>query len=319
MDGGLVTEIIKLSNKSNFDETSKTSKCVSVIDDSKGKDITGEITRAFQEVTNTAINFNKFPEILDGKHSEMHRIAGGPKICFFERFMAPIFGLATLGVYMIVYDRNVDLSFRFWVQVRGPDGHYSNMLDATVAGSIKARQTSWKAIIDEASDEASFTQNQLEEHAEKILVLTHFRRILRIQRVIPCMMQGYDMLLPQSVIPKPAKNSTEVTEFKPMNTEEVLDAMQRGEFRPGSELLWINFFIRHKIIPPLIAYYNLKINKLGPNYLPPACSKISTILLRKEARACCNAVTPSTSVELISTWPVAISSFTTASCPFLAA
>jgi len=70
------------------------------------------------------------------------------------------------------------------------------MLDATVAVSIKARQTSWKAIIDEASDEASFTKNQLEEHAEKILVLTHFRRILKIQRVIPCMMQGYDMLLP---------------------------------------------------------------------------------------------------------------------------
>jgi len=66
------------------------------------------------------------------------------------------------------------------------------------------------------------------------------------------------------VIPKPAKNSTEVTEFKPMNTEEVLDAMQRGEFRPGSELLWINFFIRHEIIPPLILYYNFKNKQTWP-------------------------------------------------------
>ncbi|KAK0704549.1 hypothetical protein B0H67DRAFT_648977 [Lasiosphaeris hirsuta] len=121
------------------------------------------------------------------------------------------------------------------------------MLDVTVAGCVRASQKPWDSIVEEAKEEASFTEKQLREHATEIDVLTHYRRIPDTGRLIFCIMYGYDMLLPKGMEPLPS--SPEVTKFQRMSTQEVIDAMKDGKFRHSYNMFIIDFFIQHKIIP----------------------------------------------------------------------
>jgi len=243
MDDDVVTELLRPSDKYVVDETRK---CVYVKDSSEGKDTAKAVSQAFQEITDAAIKANKFANVLHGRHSEKHSIAGAEEI-EFERFATSLLGLATKGVSVIAYERNPDLSFNFWVQHRGPNVFSPNMLDVTVAGCVRACKKPWDSIVEEAEEEASFTEKQLREHATEIEALTYYRRIPETGRLIFGIMYSYDMLLPEGVEPVPS--STEVTKFQRMSTQEVIGAMERGEFRHGCNPLFVDFFIRHKIIP----------------------------------------------------------------------
>ncbi|KAK1754198.1 NUDIX domain-containing protein [Echria macrotheca] len=242
-DDDVVTELLQPSDKYIVDETCK---CVYVKDSSEGRDTANAISQAFQEITDAAIKANKFANVLHGRHSEKHSIAGAEEI-EFERFTTPLLGLATKGVSVIAYELNPDLSFNFWVQHRGLNVFSPNMLDVTVAGCVRARQEPWDSIVEEAKEEASFTEKQLREHATEIEELTYYRRIPETGMLIFGIMYSYDMLLPEGVEPVPS--SPEVTEFQRMSTQELIEAMKRGRFRPGANPLIIDFFIRHKIIP----------------------------------------------------------------------
>ena len=60
-------------------------------------------------------------------------------------------------------------------------------------------------------------------------------------------MHSYEMLLPKGVEPRANSSSSEVTGFVRMDTEQVIVAMENGEFRHGCNPLWISFFL---VIPP---------------------------------------------------------------------
>ena len=121
------------------------------------------------------------------------------------------------------------------------------MLDVTVTECVRAHKKPWDSIVEEAEEEASFTKKQLREYATEIEALTYYRRIPETGRLIFSIMYSYDILLLEGVEPVPSL--TEVTKFQRISTQEVIGAIERGEFRYGCNPLFVDFFIRYKIIP----------------------------------------------------------------------
>ena len=223
----------------------KGSKCVFVNNTSNGKNIAEVVTRALQRVIDTAIENKTFLGIFE-KHSEKYRILGTRynSHVFVERFAISIFGIAALGVGFTAYERDKSGSISIWVQRRGAEVLYPNMLDLIAAGGVPANHTPFKYMLDEAFEEASFSEELVRKYARSTGVVIYSKRYKR--RPYFPVTYCYDMPLPKGEIPRLFRSK--VAKFIRISIKNVIDVIRCKEFRPGSDLLLINFFIRYGII-----------------------------------------------------------------------
>jgi len=58
----------------------------------------------------------------------------------------------------------------------------------------------------------------------------------------------YDLLLPPDVVP--TTNDGEATDFRLMSIPQVLDTIWKGEWKPNSALVMVDFLVRHGLVSP---------------------------------------------------------------------
>ncbi|KAI2632306.1 NUDIX hydrolase domain-like protein [Hypoxylon sp. NC1633] len=243
----------KMPWTSRFHVTHDRPRSVTVVDSSGGKDIPGAVNSAFSELINICIEKDLF-HIIAGTHSEPFSIVSAKYPVHMERFASALFGITSRGAYIMAYTKTTDDTMKVWISRRAAHLYTSpGMLDATVAGGIKAGSSPLDTIIHEADEEASLPEDLVRERVRSAGVLTYISVTGadfpgEKGLVIPDVIYAHDLELPSNVIPKP--NDDEVEEFYCMTVEEIQEALLNGEFKPDSAAVLIDFFIRHGIITP---------------------------------------------------------------------
>ena len=185
------------------------------------------------------------------KHSELFRLMGANYDVVFERFTSPVLGLAGRGAHMTAFVRTKE-GIKIWIPKRSSHlKTYPGMLDTSVAGGVKADDTPFSCIIDEAHEEASLPTEYVKEHAIPVGVITHVAKssISRpLELVYSQVLYLFDIELPDTIIPTPGDD--EVEAFHLWSIEEVKEAMMTQKFKPNSSLVMMDFFIRHGIFTP---------------------------------------------------------------------
>lgn len=244
--------VAKMPWTSQFSIQQEHPRSVTVIDTSKGTNTADAINVAFEELVAICVDQNLF-HVICGRHSEPFSIAGAKydkPICV-ERFSANLFGVTTRGAHLIAYTDTVE-GLQIWVPRRSPHLYtYPSMLDATVAGGVKAGVSPFQTIVEEAEEEASLPKELITRSTRSRGVISHMGLTGKgfpgeQGLVVPDYIYVYDIELPPDVIPKP--HDDEVDSFSCMTVDQVKAALLKEEFKPDSAAVMIDFFIRHGVI-----------------------------------------------------------------------
>lgn len=228
---------------------------VQVLDGSSGGDTATAVNAAFQEVVDVCIERDIF-HVICARHSEPFAIAGaryGPQV-YVERFAASLFGITTRGAHLVAYSKTSEGDMKLWIQKRSAHLYtYPNMLDSAVAGGVKSGVSPFETIIQEADEEASLSNDFVRQNATSIGVLSHMGLTGKgfpgeQGLVTPDYIYVYDMELPADLKPKP--HDDEVDCFYCMSIDEVKRALLKGDFKPDSGAVFVDFMVRHGIITP---------------------------------------------------------------------
>ncbi|KAL2129650.1 hypothetical protein VTI74DRAFT_7484 [Chaetomium olivicolor] len=207
-----------------------------------------EVNGAFEKVIATAIESGLFPKVLHGKHSEKYRIVGAPGIRI-ERFATSLFGIAAVTACLIAFVRNADDSIQgVWISERGEEVLSPGQLDVTAAGGVRADQTPWECILQEAREEASLSPDVIKEHAKETGVITYATRYPFTRSPYFVIVHCYAINLTELMTPQPG-DPREVAGIELMSVKDIQNAMLRDKFRRGCSLCLIHFFMVHGIIP----------------------------------------------------------------------
>ncbi|KAI5864331.1 NUDIX hydrolase domain-like protein [Durotheca rogersii] len=250
--GYLLPETVrKMPWTSHFRVDHSAPRSVTVLDASLGEDTPGAVNTAFSELVDICIERDLF-HIIDGKHSEPVYIVSAKYPVRVERFASALFGVTLRGAYIMVYTRASDGALKLWIPRRAAHLYTSpGLLDAAVAGGIKAGTTPLETAVQEAFEEASLPEDLVRERVRSAGALTYISTTTdpfpgEKGLVIPNIIYVYDLELPGNVVPKP--NDDEVQEFYLMAVPDVQRALLDGEFKPDSAVMIIDFLIRHGIL-----------------------------------------------------------------------
>lgn len=254
--GYLLPEVVaKMPWTSSFHIQHHHPRRVTVLDSSNGRRTAEAINSALQEVITSAIEQKRF-HVFNGQHSEPFAIAGaryeGP--VQLERFATSLFGITTRGAHMIAYTHSSEEGMKLWISRRSPHLYICpGMLDSTVAGGVKSGVSPLDTLIEEADEEASLPEDLVRRLAKCRGVVSHMSVTGSLfpgekGLVCPDYVYVYDMELPADVIPRP--HDDEVSDFSLMGVEEVRDALLKGEFKPDSGAVVVEFLVRHGVITP---------------------------------------------------------------------
>lgn len=182
-----------------------------------------------------------------------------------RRSAASLFGVANRGAHMTVYTRDLDTgAYRFWVPRRSAHlATYPGMLDNTVAGGVRAEETPRECILHEADEEASLPGDFVRRHARAVGAVTYITQTgsgggadaqsrvggFDAGLCVPDVLYCYDLEVPADqadVVPLPRDD--EVERFYLWSLDETRAALARGEFKPNTALVLIDFFVRHGIL-----------------------------------------------------------------------
>lgn len=175
----------------------------------------------------------------------------GEVLLEIERCASALFGIVTYGVQLICYVRD-EQGPRLWIGKRSDRKKtYPSMLDTTAAGGLGARKLPIEALISEAQEEASIPENIIRTRVKPMRPLTYFH--IRGDKAggesglfQPELEYTYELELDPSTIPEPA--DSEVEFFRLYTIEEVLDALERGLFKPNSAIVVVQFLIQLGIL-----------------------------------------------------------------------
>ncbi|KAK5734682.1 hypothetical protein LTR17_008760 [Elasticomyces elasticus] len=254
--GYMLPNIVKqMPWTSNFTIYHDRPRSVTVLDSSHGKDTASAINAAFADLVNDCIDRSLF-DLLGGRHSEPFAIVGAKydQPVHVERFAAALFGLTQRGAHLVAYTNDAEVGVKLWIPRRSAHLYtYPGMLDTTVAGGIKSGSSPFLTIIEEAQEEASLPEMLVRQHARSRGAIRHLSLTGKGFRgeqglVVPDFIYVYDMELPSDIVPQPCDD--EVGEFNCMTVEEVQAALLKGEFKPDSAAVLIDFLIRHSFIIP---------------------------------------------------------------------
>lgn len=123
---------------------------------------------------------------------------------------------------------------------------YPSKLDTTVAGGVKSTQSPLECIIAESNEEASLPASLVSQNAIAVGTVTHCLRSARSGLFSMAVLYLYDIELTEHVVPTPGDD--EVEGFVLMGVEEVKVKMLKGEFKPNSSLVMLDFLVRHGVV-----------------------------------------------------------------------
>ena len=246
--------VAKMPWTSKFDIRHDHPRRVTVLDISNGTQTAEAINAAFQDVITPAIEQKLF-HVFNGQHSEPFAIAGAryEGQVKLERFATPLFGITTRGAHMIAYTSTSE-GMKLWISRRAKHLYICpDMLDSTVAGGVKSGVSPLQTLIEESDEEASLSEGLVRRLAKCRGVVSHMSLTGELfpgekGLVCPDYVYIYDIELPGDVTPKP--HDDEVSGFYLMGVEEVQDALLKGEFKPDSGAVVVEFLIRHGFITP---------------------------------------------------------------------
>lgn len=191
-----------------------------------------------------------FPR-LGRKRDEQFPIVGARFDIGIERSASSLFGIIGQGAHMQVYTRTAS-GLKFWIPQRNPNkSTYPGMLDNTVAGGVAAGEMPFECLVREAAEEAAMPEEVVRRDARAAGTVTWFnisdeRAGGELGLMNPGVLYVYDLEVGEDVMFKPVDD--DVYAFHLMDTQEVMAAMARSEFKPVCALVMIDFFIRHGIM-----------------------------------------------------------------------
>ncbi|KAI1336027.1 NUDIX domain-containing protein [Xylariaceae sp. FL0016] len=194
--------------------------------------------------------------ILRGWRDERWPVYGSARHVLYsvERSATGMLGVMRYGVHMTGYvrDATVPHGLRIWVPRRAADkSTYPGMLDNTVAGGLMTGEDPFECMVREADEEAALPEAVMRERCKYTGMVTYIsvtdhRAGGESGQIYPETQWVYDIELPADTTPTPKDG--EVAAFYLWAVDEVQAALGRGEFKPNTALIVIDFFVRHGIL-----------------------------------------------------------------------
>ncbi|KAL4893778.1 NUDIX hydrolase domain-like protein [Aspergillus ambiguus] len=173
-----------------------------------------------------------------------------------ERCASALFGIVTYGVQLLCYVRDPATAhgLRLWIARRSSAKQtYPGMLDCTAAGGLPAGKRPIEGVVCEAVEEASLAEDMVRARVVPTGCVSYFH--VRGPKaggetglLQPEVEYTYEMELEGGMVPRPADD--EVEEFRLWGVEEVVAALRRGEFKPNSAVVVVDFLVRHGVLTP---------------------------------------------------------------------
>lgn len=171
---------------------------------------------------------------------------GEPPLARIDRGALPLFGLIAVGVHLNGLVRRAD-GLHLWVGRRARNKRLDpGKLDHLVAGGVPAGFTPAGAILKEAEEEASISEDVMRAARPVSRLRYAMDRPEGLRRDLLCC---YDLFLPESFVPVPADG--EVEEFLLLPIGEVFRLVRdTNEFKFNVNLVLIDLFLREGLIDP---------------------------------------------------------------------
>ncbi len=167
-----------------------------------------------------------------------------PALARVDRGALPAFGMLSFGVHLNGLVRRSD-GWWLWVGRRAPGKALDpNKFDHLVAGGVPAGLSPWATLIKEAAEEASMPLATLARAREVARIGYAMERPegLRRDRLI-C----YDVVLPESFVPRPGDDEVVAFELWPM--ERVMAAARdTDDFKFNVNLVLLDLFVRLRLV-----------------------------------------------------------------------
>lgn len=168
-----------------------------------------------------------------------------PTLMEMERAAVPWFGVRAYGPHMTGYVRKSD-GLHIWVPRRSYDKPtFPGELDNTVAGGQPAGIGIFENLIKECAEEAAIPR-ALAEQARAVGYVSYWNQSGR--QLKPDVMTCYDLELPAGFTPH--AHDGEVHGFELWPVQRVFETVRdTSEFKYNCNLVLIDFFIRHGLLP----------------------------------------------------------------------
>ncbi len=168
-----------------------------------------------------------------------------------DRGAAIYFGIKNFSQHLNGY-ANSSQGLKLWAARRAPDRiRFPNMLDNLVAGGLPENLSLYNNLIKECEEEANIPVD-LVKTAKAVGVVSYCRETEIGLK--PDTLYCYDLELPETFVPQ--NTDGEVSEFQLLPVEEIIELIRNSnEFKPNSNLVNLDFLIRHGHISPDEPYY----------------------------------------------------------------
>ncbi|KAL3467705.1 thiamine pyrophosphokinase-related protein [Aspergillus heterothallicus] len=172
-----------------------------------------------------------------------------------ERCASALFGILTSGVQLTCYVRDsASGALRIWIARRSRAKQtYPGMLDSAAAGGLESGMDPLEGVVREAVEEASLDERVVRGGVRGCGVLSYFHVKAPLVKggdevgyLQPEIEYVYELELMEGVEPRPGDD--EVEEFFLWGVDEVKAALLRGEFKPNSAIVVVDFLIRHGVV-----------------------------------------------------------------------
>ncbi|CAI6334849.1 unnamed protein product [Periconia digitata] len=138
------------------------------------------------------------------------------------------FGIVNFACHLNGYVKT-DSGIKYWVPRRARTKvSFPGMLDNTVGGSLRSRESPLDCIVREAAEEAGLPEDIARANIKACGALTFY--------------YVYEIALPEDTVPAPFDGEAE--SFTLMALDEVVSALRKGDFKLDCAMTWMAFLIR---------------------------------------------------------------------------
>ncbi|KAI1292611.1 thiamine pyrophosphokinase-related protein-like protein [Xylaria venustula] len=179
--------------------------------------------------------------------------ANGEVLFAIERAAFPLLGIVAYGVMLIAYTRDaVGNVSGLWMQRRSREGTtHAGLLDGTAVGGVPIYKTPFEAMINEAHEEASFSEEMVAQKAKACGTLSYFHtRRGEMGGEVGLLQPGVHFLyeIDVSQDAEPRSGDKDVEGFELMSPDKIKGEILARNVKPWFALAVIDFFVRHGII-----------------------------------------------------------------------
>ncbi|PYI01396.1 thiamine pyrophosphokinase-related protein [Aspergillus sclerotiicarbonarius CBS 121057] len=187
--------------------------------------------------------------IFTGWRDETFPIYGpnGEVVVEIERAASALFGIVTYGVQMLCYTED-NTGVQLWIAKRSSRKQtYPGMLDTTAAGGLGTGSLPREAIVREATEEASIPGEVLERELRYVDRISYFHvKKKGMELLQPEVEYLFELKLGEGMVPVPTDE--EVEDFRLWRPDQVREALGRGEFKPNSAVVVVDFLLRRGLL-----------------------------------------------------------------------